>query len=116
MPCPYSTLFTKPVVYLGPKSVTVQDLHYYLQRVPADTQQDFPLMGLSPLCASKPMDRESIKPRLKLLLFRYAEHEHFLYFSNMRADHGNFEQQCFGMDVLGKRTGILQREEFRLMH
>lgn len=49
------------------------------------------------------MDREGIQPRLKLLFFRYAEHGHFLYCSNTRADHGHSEQQCFGTDVLGKR-------------
>lgn len=59
-------------------------------------------MGLSPRCASKVMDRDSTKPRFKLLSFRYAEHGHLLYFSNMRADYGHSEQQCFGTDVLGK--------------
>lgn len=96
---PHAIPCTKPVVYLGPKPATVHDLHYYLQHASTDTQ----LVGLSPLCASKLMDRDSIKPRLRLLFFRYAEHGHFLYFSNMRAEHGHSEEQCLGTDVLGKR-------------
>lgn len=106
MPCPYSTPFTNPVVYLGHKPATAHEIHYYLQPVPTDTQQDFPLTDLSPLCAPKLMDRESIKPRLKLLFFRYADHGYLLYFSNMRADHGHSEQQSFDTDVLGKREKV----------
>lgn len=99
MPCPHSSPFTKPVVYLGPKPATAHQIHYYLQ---PDTQQDFPLADHSPLCASKLTDRKTIKPRLKLLFFRYAEHGHLLYFSDIR-DHGHSELQCFGRDVLWKR-------------
>lgn len=84
--------FTKPVLYLGPKPATAHDLHYHLKHLPTDTQQDFPLVGLSPLCSSQLMDRESIKLKLKLLFFRYTEYGHLLYGSNMRADHGHSEQ------------------------
>lgn len=58
MPFSHSTPFTKPVVYLGPKPATANDLCSYLQPIPGDTQQNFPLMDLSPLCASKLSNRE----------------------------------------------------------
>lgn len=87
------------------KPATVHDLHCYLQHVTTDTQ----LMGLSPLCASELMDRDSIKLRFKLLFFRYAEHGHFLYFSNIRADHGHSEKLFWHRCPWEKRKG---KEEY----
>lgn len=63
MPCPHSTPFTKPVVYLGPKPATALEIHYYLH---PDTQQDFPLVDHSPRCASKLTDRKKYKTKTKI--------------------------------------------------
>lgn len=94
----------------------------YLQLGPSDTQQNFPLVDLSLLCASKLPNRERIKLRLKLLSFTHAEHGHLLYFSNMRPVHGHswvVNNSVLAQTSLGKerrKGGTLWRKEFRITY
>lgn len=112
--------FKKPVVYLGPKCAIASDCKY-LHPGTSDTQQNFPLTDLSPLCASKLPNRERVKLRLKLLSFRHAECGHLLYFNNMKPVHGQswvlnsvLPQMSLGKER--REGGILQRKEFGLTY